>query len=64
MAAEAELAASAIHNLKYEGTKEQLREIDDHVGKRYEIEKRLGRGAYGIVWKARSKRSGRVVAVS
>ena len=49
--------------MKYEGSKEQLREVDDHVAKRYDIDKRLGRGAYGIVWKARSKRSGRVVAV-
>lgn len=41
----------------------RVREIDDHVSKKYEMDKRLGKGAYGIVWKARSKRSGRVVAV-
>ena len=52
-----------LHGLKYEGTQEQLREVDDHVSKRYDIDKRLGRGAYGIVWKARSKRSGRLVAI-
>ena len=40
---------------------QELSEFDTHVGRRYEMEKRLGRGAYGIVWKAKSKRSGRVV---
>ena len=39
------------------------REIDDRLVLKYEIHKRLGKGAYGIVWKARSRRSGRVVAV-
>lgn len=41
----------------------KVREVDDHVAKKYEMDKRLGKGAYGIVWKAKSKRSGRVVAV-
>ena len=40
---------------------QELSEFDTHVSRRYEMEKRLGRGAYGIVWKAKSKRSGRVV---
>ncbi len=41
----------------------KVREVDDHVAKKYDMDKRLGKGAYGIVWKARSKRSGQVVAV-
>ena len=39
-------------------------ELEAHVLRKYEILQKLGKGAYGIVWKARSKRSGRVVAVS
>lgn len=31
--------------------------MDSHIQKKYELEKRLGKGAYGIVWKATSKRS-------
>ena len=46
-----------------DSTQNKLREIDQHVTTRYEITKRLGKGAYGIVWKAKSRRSGRVVAV-
>lgn len=41
----------------------KLREIDQHITNKYEIVKRLGKGAYGIVWKGKSRRSGRVVAV-
>ncbi|QQP53038.1 Mitogen-activated protein kinase, partial [Caligus rogercresseyi] len=36
-----------------------MSEIEAHLCKRYEVHKRLGKGAYGIVWKAKSKRSGR-----
>lgn len=38
-------------------------EIDKHVRRRFEISSRLGKGAYGIVWKAKEKRSGSVVAL-
>ncbi|XP_068678127.1 extracellular signal-regulated kinase 2-like [Montipora capricornis] len=38
-------------------------EIDSHITKKYEIKKRLGKGAYGIVWKAIDRRTGEVVAV-
>ncbi|XP_005103874.1 extracellular signal-regulated kinase 2 isoform X2 [Aplysia californica] len=38
-------------------------EIEPHITKKYEIKKRLGKGAYGIVWKAIDRRSGEVVAV-
>ncbi len=38
-------------------------EIENHVLERYEISKKLGRGAYGIVWKAIDKRTKRTVAL-
>ncbi|XP_053593160.1 mitogen-activated protein kinase 15 isoform X4 [Microplitis demolitor] len=42
---------------------EKLSEIDSHVTKHYNIIKRLGKGAYGIVWKAIDKKSKETVAV-
>ncbi|XP_033123707.1 extracellular signal-regulated kinase 2-like isoform X2 [Anneissia japonica] len=38
-------------------------DIEDHVLKKYEIKKRLGKGAYGIVWKAIDRKTGEVVAL-
>mmetsp|Transcript_33707 Transcript_33707/g.38324 ORF Transcript_33707/g.38324 Transcript_33707/m.38324 type:complete len:358 (-) Transcript_33707:459-1532(-) len=38
-------------------------EIESHVLKRYEILQKLGKGAYGIVWKAIEKRSRQIVAL-
>jgi len=38
-------------------------DIDSHILQKYEVRKRLGKGAYGIVWKAIDRRSGEVVAV-
>eukprot|EP00128_Syssomonas_multiformis_P011555 Colp12_sorted_trinity150504_noHs@24212 len=38
-------------------------EIDRKILERYEIKQKLGKGAYGIVWKAYDRRSGEVVAV-
>ncbi|XP_052776856.1 mitogen-activated protein kinase 15-like isoform X2 [Mya arenaria] len=38
-------------------------EVEPHITKKYEIKKRLGKGAYGIVWKAIDRRTGEVVAV-
>lgn len=38
-------------------------EIETHVLERYDMSKKLGRGAYGIVWKATDKRSKKVVAL-
>jgi mitogen-activated protein kinase 15 len=32
-------------------------EIEDHIVKRYDIKKRLGKGAYGIVWKAADRKN-------
>jgi len=38
-------------------------DIDAHITQKYEIKKRLGKGAYGIVWKAVDRRTGDIVAV-
>jgi len=38
-------------------------ELDKQVARCYEIQQRVGKGAYGIVWKAVSVESGEVVAV-
>lgn len=40
-----------------------MSEIDEHILKRFEIKKRLGKGAYGIVWKATDKKTKDVVAI-
>lgn len=40
-----------------------MSEIDEHILKRFEIKKRLGKGAYGIVWKAVDRKSKDVVAI-
>ncbi|KAK0083472.1 hypothetical protein PV325_008727 [Microctonus aethiopoides] len=42
---------------------EKLSEIDGHVAKHYNIVRRLGKGAYGIVWKAVNKRTKKIVAM-
>ena len=38
-------------------------EIEAHVTKKYEILQKLGKGAYGIVWKAIDKRTKEIVAL-
>jgi hypothetical protein len=38
-------------------------EIDKHVLKRYDVGQKLGKGAYGIVWKAVDKKSQKLVAL-
>ncbi|ERE81331.1 mitogen-activated protein kinase 15-like protein [Cricetulus griseus] len=38
-------------------------ELDRHITQRYLIKRRLGKGAYGIVWKAVDRRTGDVVAI-
>ena len=38
-------------------------EIEPHVLKKYEILQKLGKGAYGIVWKAIDKRTKEIVAL-
>lgn len=37
--------------------------VDTHVLQNYDIQKRLGKGAYGIVWKAVDKRTKDIVAL-
>ncbi|XP_017878843.1 mitogen-activated protein kinase 15 isoform X2 [Ceratina calcarata] len=44
-------------------TNEKVLEIDAHVSKHYDIVRRLGKGAYGIVWKAIDKKNKETVAV-
>jgi len=38
-------------------------EIEAHILKKYEILQKLGKGAYGIVWKAIDKRTKEMVAI-
>ncbi|XP_045037383.2 mitogen-activated protein kinase 15 isoform X3 [Desmodus rotundus] len=38
-------------------------EVDPHVAQRYLLKRQLGKGAYGIVWKAVDRRTGEVVAI-
>ncbi|NXI07766.1 MK15 kinase, partial [Irena cyanogastra] len=38
-------------------------EVEPLVSRKYEINRRLGKGAYGIVWKATNRRTGETVAI-
>ena len=38
-------------------------QIEDHVKDRFEILKLMGKGAYGIVWKVKDKKTDRVMAL-
>lgn len=38
-------------------------EVEDHIVKKYDIKKRLGKGAYGIVWKAADRKTNKIVAL-
>jgi len=38
-------------------------EIDTHILERYEVQQKLGKGAYGIVWKVRDKESNEILAL-
>lgn len=38
-------------------------DIEPHILKRYEIIQKLGKGAYGVVWKAVDKRTKTLVAL-
>ena len=38
-------------------------EVDKHILRKYDIVQKLGRGAYGIVWKALDKKTGETVAL-
>ncbi|KAF6737838.1 Mitogen-activated protein kinase 15 [Oryzias melastigma] len=43
--------------------KYEVSEVEEHIFLRYEIKKRLGKGAYGIVWKGVDRKTGETVAV-
>ncbi|XP_040847527.1 mitogen-activated protein kinase 15 [Ochotona curzoniae] len=38
-------------------------EVDSHIAQRFRIKRRLGKGAYGIVWRAVDRKTGEVVAI-
>ena len=38
-------------------------EIEPHIYRKFEIQQKLGKGAYGVVWKAIEKKTGQVVAL-
>ena len=38
-------------------------ELDKHITRKYEVSHKLGKGAYGIVWKATEKKTSKVVAL-
>ncbi|XP_014890942.1 mitogen-activated protein kinase 15 isoform X1 [Poecilia latipinna] len=46
---------------KFESVK--VSEVEEHIFLKYEIRKRIGKGAYGIVWKAVDRQTGATVAV-
>nr|XP_014086079.1 mitogen-activated protein kinase 15 [Bactrocera oleae]XP_014086080.1 mitogen-activated protein kinase 15 [Bactrocera oleae]XP_036221162.1 mitogen-activated protein kinase 15 [Bactrocera oleae]XP_036221164.1 mitogen-activated protein kinase 15 [Bactrocera oleae] len=48
---------------KTQQEKHKMSEIDENISKIFDIKKRLGKGAYGIVWKALDKRTNETVAV-
>ncbi|XP_054727114.1 extracellular signal-regulated kinase 7 isoform X1 [Anastrepha obliqua] len=48
---------------KAQQEKHKMSEIDENISKLFDVKKRLGKGAYGIVWKALDKRTNETVAV-
>lgn len=38
-------------------------EIEKHILHKYEIIQKLGKGAYGVVWKARERKSQKIIAI-
>ena len=38
-------------------------EIESHIVEKYEILEKKGKGAYGVVWKAAQRRTGKIVAL-
>lgn len=40
-----------------------MEEIDKHVLRKYDVQQKLGKGAYGIVWKAVDRATGEQVAL-
>ena len=37
---------------------DNILEVDRHITRKYELGQKLGKGAYGVVWKATDRRSG------
>ncbi|XP_050671676.1 extracellular signal-regulated kinase 2 [Leptidea sinapis] len=50
-------------NAQKKSPEKNMSEIDEHILKRFDIKKRLGKGAYGIVWKAIDRKTKDVVAI-
>ena len=48
---------------KLEEQQKKIESIDDHIVAKYEIVAKVGKGAYGVVWKAIDKRSKKLVAI-
>ncbi|XP_034017224.1 mitogen-activated protein kinase 15 [Thalassophryne amazonica] len=46
---------------KYGASK--VSDVEEHISMKYDIKKRIGKGAYGIVWKAADRQTGNIVAV-
>ncbi len=38
-------------------------QVEPHILKRFDILQKLGKGAYGVVWKAIDKQSGKIIAL-
>jgi mitogen-activated protein kinase 15 len=38
-------------------------EIEDHIVKKYQILQKLGKGAYGVVWKAIDRKTSKTIAL-
>jgi mitogen-activated protein kinase 15 len=38
-------------------------DIEPHIYKKFDIDQKLGKGAYGVVWKAVDKRTKKLVAL-
>ena len=38
-------------------------EIEQHISRRFEIMQKLGKGAYGVVWKAIDRKTNKVIAL-
>uniref|UniRef100_A0A8C2INK7 Mitogen-activated protein kinase 15 n=1 Tax=Cyprinus carpio TaxID=7962 RepID=A0A8C2INK7_CYPCA len=49
--------------VKQEIDEMNISEVEEHITLKYEIKRRLGKGAYGIVWKAVDRKTGETVAV-
>lgn len=45
------------------GSVQMSEEIDRHILRKYEVQQKLGKGAYGIVWRAADKKSREIVAL-